>query len=124
MPKSDRWPSILGQIRNPLVFFSLALLVIEAIIGTVVATSKMSGGYQFAAICIMAGLFLAVVAAVTVITIRWPQHLYEDIVKDIKSARKTAQLLESDAFRDAVERILDLSTTESRERPRENTPPE
>ena len=80
--------TVLGEIRNPLIFFGLALLVIEGIMGAVVALSKMAPTLVFASICIMAGLFLIVVGAVAFITIKWPAHLYEEVQRDIKWARQ------------------------------------
>jgi len=117
MPIRGRKSNVLGQIKNPLVFFALALLVIEGIIGSVVAASKMSGEFQFAAVCLMAALFLVVVAAVTVITIRWPRHLYEDIVKDIKSSHRIAELLNSKAFQDGVEDMVEKIILNRSKRP-------
>lgn len=69
---------ILGQVRNPLIFFALALLVIEGSITTLVATSsKLSSQDEFRAVEIMAGLFVMVVGIVAWITYRVPSHLYE-----------------------------------------------
>lgn len=64
-----RRATILGQVRNPLIFFSLVVLVIEGMITVAVTTSKMADPYKFAAICLMVFLVLVVVAAVTMITI-------------------------------------------------------
>lgn len=107
MSDRERRTGVLGQVRNPLIFFALALLVIEGIIGSVVAVSQMSGGYQFAAVCLMAALFLVVVVAVVVITIKWPQHLYEDVIRDIESNKRAAESLETSAFRDSVGDIVE-----------------
>ena len=103
--KSNR-PSVLTAVRNPLIFFSLALLVIEGIIGLVVAKSQMTGGYQFASVCIMAMLFLFVVGIVAYITIRWPRHLYEQIAKELETSRRIEEFINSAAFRDAIEDVL------------------
>jgi heme A synthase len=97
--------SVLGEIRNPLVFFALALLVIEAIMGTVVARSNMTPALVFASFCIMAGLFVLVVAMVALITIKWPQNLYEQVRRDLQSAHRTEEFLRTQAFRDAVQDI-------------------
>lgn len=72
---------VLGLIKNPLTFYALAISIVEAIFGLVVATSRMSEQYKFYSICIMAGLFVVVVVAVTIITIVYPDHLYEPIVQ-------------------------------------------
>jgi heme A synthase len=103
-PRSRK--STLGEIRNPLVFFGLALLVIEAIMGGVAATSNLGPTLVFAAICVMAGLFLVVVGAVAFITIKWPAHLYEEVRRDIKWSRQANELLKGKAFRDAVKDVV------------------
>lgn len=110
--KTDR-KGVLGQIRNPLVFFALALLLIEAIIGAVVAASKMTGDQQFYSVIIMAFLFFSVLGAVAIITIKWPTHLYEEITLikqkiDIQTetTRNFEQLINSNVLRDIVEEIV------------------
>ena len=97
---------ILGQVRNPLIFFALALLVIEGIIGIVVARSEMTGEYEFYSVCLMAFLFLVVVIAVAVITIKWPRHLYEEVVEELQISRSLSEFINSTGFRDAIEDIL------------------
>lgn len=100
----------LEQVRNPLVFFALALLIIEGVIGIVVATSNMSGELQFYSICVMAFLFFVVVIAVIVITIKWPRHLYEDIARQLEATSETTkqikEFINSPAFRDTIEDVI------------------
>jgi len=98
---------ILSQIRNPLIFFALALLVIEGIIGGVVAMSKMTAGYQFCAVCIMAFLFLVVVIAVILITIKWPGHLYEEIVRELETAKNLRKFVNSQGFQDVIRDVVE-----------------
>ena len=97
---------ILGQVRNPLIFFALALLVIEGVIGVVVATSKMTGEYQFYSVCLMTFLFLVVVIAVVTITIKWPRHLYEEVVDELQISRYLREFINSTGFKDAIEDVL------------------
>lgn len=97
---------ILSQIRNPLIFFALALLIIEGIIGLVIAKSKMTGEYQFYAVGLMAFLFLVVVIAVTVITIRWPRHLYEEVIHELEVTRYLQEFIDTRGLRDVMEDIL------------------
>ncbi|MEW6096975.1 MAG: hypothetical protein AB1567_10720 [bacterium] len=106
MAKKDKKAEVLGQIRNPLVFFALALLLIEGIIGLVVTKANMRELYTFYCICIMAVLFLVVVCVVTLITIKWPRHLYEDIVHEIETTHAIKEYIESLAFKDTIEDIL------------------
>jgi hypothetical protein len=103
--KSDR-SDVLGQVRNPLIFVALALLLIEGIIGFVVASSNMTEPHTFYSVCIMAGLFVVVVGLVTWITIKWPRHLYEDIVQGLETTRAIREYLESPAFRDTIEDVV------------------
>jgi len=99
--------SILGTIKNPLVFFALALLIIEGIFGIVVTQSKMTGNQQFDCVVLMAGLFLIVVGSVAWITIRWPTHLYESISQITRDVDALKSFVESPAFKDAVVDIVD-----------------
>ena len=98
---------VLRQVRNPLVFFALALLVIEGIIGAVVAASGMTGGYKFASVCLMAFLFLVVVVAVIIITIRWPENLYESIAEQRETIQQITEFINSPGFRDSIEDAIE-----------------
>ena len=105
---------VLAQISNPLVFFGLALLIIEGIIGAVTGFSKMTGDQQFYCIIIMAVLFFIVVVIVAFITIKWPSHLYEQIAEQVKTTKQIKEFLESTAFKDIVEEIVDARIRKSR----------
>lgn len=107
MPKDAARADLLGQIRNPLIFFSLALLVIEGIIGLVVTKSSMTGSYQFVCVCIMATLFLVVVVIVAFITVKHPGHLYERFQKDLQLTHELTEFINSSGFRDAIEDIIE-----------------
>ena len=104
MPSGNR-KGLLGQIRNPLVFFALALIIIEGIIGIVASKSQMTGQYQFFTILLMAFLFLCVVASVVLITIRWPKHLYEQIAESIDTVNEMQDFINSEGFADVVKDI-------------------
>ena len=106
MTKKNERTAILAQIRNPLIFFALALLLIEGIIGMVATKANMTEMHTFYSVCIMAVLFVVVVGVVTLITIKWPRHLYEDIVQEIETTHAIKEYLESPAFKDTVEDIL------------------
>lgn len=80
---------ILGQIKNPLVFFGLALLIIEGIFGLVVVQSKLDACLQFWALVIMAILFLCVVGVVAFFTHSKPENLYETI-QELKKKQEDA----------------------------------
>ena len=106
MPDNSKRASVLGAVRNPLIFFSLALLVIEGIMGFVVANSEMTGPYQFVSVCVMGFLFLVVVLTVALITIKWPEHLYEEIAKELETTRQMKDFINTPGFRDAIEDVL------------------
>ncbi len=97
---------VLGKIRNPLIFFALALLLIEGIIGMVITKSNLTETHTFYSVCIMALLFVIVVGVVALITIKWPRHLYEDIVEEIETTHAIKEYLESPAFKDTIEDIV------------------
>ncbi len=65
MPDDTRpisgYKGILGQVNTPLVFFALALLVIEGIIGFTLVNSRLDAVQQFNVILIKAALFMAVI---------------------------------------------------------------
>ena len=105
-PKTSK-SSVLHEVRNPLVFFALALLVIEGIMGAVISFAKLTPGLTFAAFCIMAFLFLVVVGVVAFITIYWPHHLYEQVRRDLRSARETNEFVKSPAFREIVQGMVE-----------------
>lgn len=90
---------VLGKIKNPLAFFALALLIVEGMIGIVVGTSNLTSTQTFISIIIMSVLFLIVVGVVTLITVRWPTHLYENVA-EIKG------FLEGPALRDIIYDVI------------------
>lgn len=106
MNKKNHKFAVLGQVRNPLIFFALALLLIEGIIGLVVTNANMIEVHTFFSVCIMAVPFLVVVGVVTLITIKWPRHLYEEIVQEIQMTRAIKEYIDSTAFRDSIEDIV------------------
>lgn len=59
---------VLGKIATPLVFFGLALLIIEGIIGIVVIKSAIEPFYQFVSVCIMSFSVLVIVGIVAYLT--------------------------------------------------------
>ena len=96
------YKGILGQVTSPLIFFALALLVIEGIIGITVVKSKLDAIQQFYLILVMAFLFLAVVGLVAWITVKYPLNLMDKVDENLKRNEEMETLLGSDMFRDAV----------------------
>jgi hypothetical protein len=106
--REEKRSSILGAVKNPLGFFSLSLMVIEVIFGLVVGFSKMTGDYQFISLCIMAGLFVIVVSIMTWLTVKRPKHFYEEIVEQIGTSRAMKEFINSPAFRETIEDVLQV----------------
>ncbi len=111
---------ILGQVTNPLVFFALALLVIEGIIGFTVVNSKLDAAQQFVVVLIMAGLFLAVVLVVAFITVKYPLNLMDKVDESLGRNEQMEKFLESDIFIDTVADIVDDVVQRSQSREEEN----
>ena len=109
MPDDNRnkdYKGILGQVTTPLIFFALALLVIEGIIGITVVKSKLDAMQQFYMILVMAFLFLAVVGVVAWITVRYPSNLMDKVDESIARNEKIENYVKSDSFRDIVSDIV------------------
>ena len=71
-----------------------------------IAAARLTPALAFVALCVMAALFLVVVAAVTYITVRLPHHLYEQIGRDLRTAKQMAEFTDSRGFREAVLEIV------------------
>lgn len=88
---------ILETIRNPLVFFALVTLVSESVFYLVV--TKLEGSERVYLAFLMILAFFAVIAVVSYITIKAPEHLYEQVVDRMKPVvtseveRKSAEIL-------------------------------
>ena len=115
------YKGILGQVTSPLIFFALALLVIEGIIGITVVKSKLDAIQQFYMILVMAFLFLAVVGLVAWITVKYPLNLMMDKVdENLKRNDLMETLLGSDMFKDAVIDIVSDIVQEPQSKEEEN----
>lgn len=99
MSETQSRSEVLAQVKNPLIFFALALLVIEAVLGIVIVNSDMIPAHQFYAFLIMATLFAIVVVLVAVITIWRPSHLYHDVAE-------LKEIINSTAFSDTIEEVV------------------
>lgn len=100
------YKGILGQVTSPLIFFALALLVIEGIIGITVVKSNLNSMQQFYLILVMAFLFLAVVGLVAWITVKYPLNLMDKVDESIERNEKIENYVKSDSFRDIVSDIV------------------
>ena len=116
--KNDK--GILGQVTTPLIFFALALLIIEGIIGITVVKSKLDAIQQFYMILVMAFLFLAVVGVVAWITVKYPLNLMDKVDENLKRNELMETLLGSDMFKDAVIDIVSDIVQQPQSKDREN----
>lgn len=114
------YKGILGQVSTPLIFFALALLVIEGIIGITVVKSKLDAIQQFYMILVMAFLFLAVVGLVAWITVKYPLNLMDKVDENLKRNELMETLLGSDMFKDAVIDIVSDIVQETQSKEEEN----
>ena len=100
MAKLD-WAGVLKAVNNPLAFFALALLIVEAVIGTM-AVVELDGRDFLWALIVMAALFVVIVGLVAIITFWRPGHLYEQV-------HELTNTINSQGFRDIIEdAIMDL----------------
>ena len=114
------YKGILGQVTSPLIFFALALLVIEGIIGITVVKSKLDAIQQFYMILVMAFLFLAVVGLVAWITVKYPLNLMDKVDESIARHEVIENFVESDMFRDTVIDIVTDIVQQAQSKEREN----
>ena len=115
-----KYKGILGQVTSPLVFFALALLVIEGIIGITVVQSKLDAIQQFYMILVMAFLFLAVVGLVAWITVKYPLNLMDKVDESIARNEEIESFVESDMFRDTIIDIVTDIVQRSQSKERKN----
>lgn len=114
------YKGILGQVTSPLIFFALALLVIEGIIGITVVKSQLDAIQQFYMILVMAFLFLSVVGLVAWITVKYPLNLMDKVDESIARNEEIENFVESDMFRDTVVDIVADIVQRSQSKEREN----
>ena len=114
------YKGILRQVTSPLIFFALALLVIEGIIGITVVKSKLDAIQQFYMILVMAFLFLSVVGLVAWITVKYPLNLMDKVDENLKRNELMETLLGSDMFKDAVIDIVSDIVKEPQSKEKEN----
>jgi len=100
---ADERKGILGHISSPLVFFALALLVIESGIGAAAALAGLASSHFVYVVLIMAFLFLADIGAVTWMAIRWPQQLIAEHKEDLRRSVNMVDFVNSEAFANYLE---------------------
>ncbi len=99
---SDR-TGVLGQIRSPLIFFALALLIIEGILLAVLGLTSFNETLQFILILLMFTAFIAIIASVTYLTIKYPTHLNDKLTKELSELNDVKEFVESPAFKELID---------------------
>ena len=102
MNQQSHWAGIVAAVKNPLGFFSLALLVTMTGLTIVGTCSGMEAWQQFTCFCIMAVLLLTVVIIVARLVVRVPKHLYESVAE----SEKLVELFNSPGFADVVRPVV------------------
>ena len=103
---------VLKAVNNPLAFFALALLLVEAVIGTMAVVKLESQDFLWALI-VMAILFVVIVALVAIITFWRPGHLYRQV-------HELTNTINSRGFRDIIEdAIMDMVKDDCIQQPKE-----
>jgi len=91
--------AILEQIKNPLVYYALSLLVTESLLYLSV-THINDDWLRFYLVFLMAFLFLVVIGIVAYVTIRVPEHLYELVADRIRPVVASQVEIETKEIRD------------------------
>ena len=75
---------------------------------TIILTiTNLESNQIFIAFIIMSFLFFVIILSVTIITIYWPRHLYENIVKDMEPLKELKEFVNSKAFVDTIKDIIE-----------------
>jgi hypothetical protein len=74
-PRQAPRDRLIHLVRTPLAFFVLALLITESVLGTFLGLAGFSEEHKWTGFLILIGVFLAVVAIVTVFTAINPRNL-------------------------------------------------
>lgn len=72
---AEKRSTILGQLKYPLVFFGLALLIVETTLGSVLALNELSETAILSVVAWMGILFLTTVGIVAFLVYKVPQHI-------------------------------------------------
>ena len=99
---SDRI-GVLGQIKSPLIFFALALLIIEGFLLAVLGLTDFNETLQFILILLMFIAFIAIVACVTFLTVKYPTHLNDKLSKELSELNDVKEFVESPAFKELID---------------------
>lgn len=103
MAGEKRGGSVLSQLRYPLVFFGLSLLMIESTFGFCLARYSYSERITVALASWMGTLFIVVTVIVALLTYMVPEHIMlqaqmsttPDVLSAIKRMRETLRVLSS-----------------------------
>ena len=96
MNEQDR-AGTLAQIKSPLIFYGLSLLIIEGMLALLTAVADFSSDQKFTIMWVMVALFIFVLIIVTTMTIKWPENLSqteEAITRQTEKAEEALRRVE------------------------------
>jgi hypothetical protein len=99
-PRSASRDRLIHLVRTPLAFFVLALLITESVLGLFLGLAGFSEEHKWTGFLILIGVFLTVVATVTIFTAINPRNLLYG-----KEEHSTPQI-DSSALHDQIEDIV------------------
>jgi hypothetical protein len=117
-----RRADVLDTIKNPLIFYALALLIVESSLSIVLFSGKLQGNQNLWAVIIMAFLFVFVVLIVTFLTYYAPANLMAKLEGVARAAAQRVSeetsktLLRSQMIQNLKRLEYELSAFEPRER--------
>lgn len=91
---------VLGAVNSPLAFFTLSLLLIEAMFGVLVMRADLSGTQILLALAIMSILFIGVIGVVAWLTAQRTQELLA------RQVDEHSKLLNTEMFVDRVTEVI------------------
>jgi hypothetical protein len=115
--RTSGWVALLGQLRSPLTFFGLSLLVVESAFSGVLWRHSYSEKTAVIIVCLMAGLFALSVLSVLFLTYRVPQNIVLQesrvVAQEAREQRRKLELEEARQHlhraRQAVALVLDYA---------------
>jgi len=100
---SGNQESVLSQLKYPLVFFGLSLLIVEAAFSTALASNNNTNEIVFYLSSWMGGLFLVSILIVAFLVYKVPTHIMLESQKVVSKSNK--DLL---ALKDRLDRAADI----------------
>ena len=105
MFKNQNLSEVLEQIKSPLIFFAFTLVIIQICIGIVAGVADLESAHRLYMILTMAGLFMAVIIVIAIITIWRPENLYREVAE----LKEVKEIFTSDALSDKIVDVVSKS---------------